>query len=241
MILTKSNILIVSIILLCFSFALCELQGEYFLSSISKSFIVPLFTLLYFLNVQNKSPYFSWFLILFSISELMVFAEFYIDSEKAFDVYYMFGNLLYIIAYILLLIEVCKSLNFKSVLKNYKAHLVVLSILNIYMVYVLITIVDPFLFNNSFMIGIELTYNIVMLLLLTFSLIAYFYNDNKKSLALFLGSLSIVFSEVVQIAYFYIADKDLLNFISTVLFVLAFSFYYYHSRIKIEQGFRAIS
>lgn len=240
MILSKSNILIVSIILLCFSFALFEYKEEYFISSISKSFIVPLFTLLYFLNVKIKSPYFSWFLILFSISELMVFAEFYIDSEKAFDVYYMFGNLLYIIAYILLLIDVCKSLNFKLVFKNYKAHLIILTLLNIYMIYVLITIVNPFMFN-SVMIGFELIYNIVMLLLLTFSLIAYFYNDDKKSLILFLGSLSIVFSEVIQIAYFYITDQGLLNFVSTVLFVLAFIFYYSHSRIKVGQGFKPAS
>ncbi|TYA57258.1 hypothetical protein [Formosa maritima] len=239
MILSKSNILIVTIILLCFSFALFEFQEEYFISSISKSFIVPLFTLLYFINEKNKSPFFTWFLLLFSISELMVFAEFYIQTDRAFDLYYMIGNLLYIFAYILLLIEVCNSLNFKLVLKNYKAHLVVLTLLNVYMVYVLITIVNPFMFN-SFMIVIELTYNIVMLLLLTFSLIAYFYNDDKKSLALFLGSLSIVFSEVIQIAYFYITDKELLNFISTILFVLAFCFFYYHSRVKMGEGFKAV-
>ncbi|WP_406847832.1 hypothetical protein [Xanthomarina sp. GH4-25] len=202
---------------------------------------MPLFTLLYFINVKDKSRYFSWFLILFSISELLVFAEFYINTDKIFDLYYMFGNLLYIAAYCLLLLEVCKSLDFKAVLKNYKAHLAVLSILNGYMVYVLITIVNPFLFNNSFMIGIELIYNIVMLLLLSLSLIAYFYNDNKKSLALFLGSLSIVFSEVIQIAYFYITDQDILNFVSTVLFVMAFSFYYYHSRISLEYRFKAAS
>jgi hypothetical protein len=241
MILSKSNFLIVLIILLCISFALFEFKEEYFISSISKSFIVPLFTLLYFLNVKNKSPFFSWFLILFSVSELMIFFEFYLDSDKAFDLYYMFGNLLYISAYVLLIIEVCRGLNYKSVIKNYRAHLIILFILNIYMVYVLFSIVNPFLLNNSFMIGIELFYNIVMLVLLTLSLIAYFYSDNKKSLILFLGSLCIVFSEVIQVAYFYITDQDLLNFVSTLLFVLAFSFYYYHSIIKKGQGFKAVS
>lgn len=240
MILTKSNILIVSIILLCFSFALFEFQEEYFISSLSRSFIVPLFTLLYILNVKDKSPYFFGFLILFSISELTVLVEFYLESDKAFNTYYMIGNLLYISAYLLLIIEVCKNLNFKVVFKNYKVHLLILILLNTYMVYVLLTIVYPHLINSSYMIAIELFYNIVMLLLLTLSLIGYFYNDSKKSLVLFLGSLCIVFSEVIQIAYFYVSDLDSLNFIATILFVLAFSFYYFHSRIKVEQEFKAV-
>jgi hypothetical protein len=99
--------------------------------------------------------------------------------------------------------------------------------------------VNPYLVN-SLLIGFELTYNVVMLVLLTLSLIAYFYNDNIKSLSIFLGSLCIVFSEVIQIAYYYITDQDFLNFISTILFVLAFCFYYYYSRISPKKDLKAI-
>jgi len=239
MIFSKSNILIGTIICLCISFALCEINEMYFISSISKSFIVPLFTLLYIINVKRKSTYFFWFLILFSVSELTIFAEYYIDSDSVFEIYYMIGNLLYILAYILLTLEVCKSLDFKKVFKNYKVHLFILTLLNIYMVYVLITIVNPYLIG-SVLIVFELIYNIVMLVLLTLSLIAYFYNDNIKSLSIFLGSLCIVFSEVIQIAYYYITDQDFLNFISTILFVLAFCFYYYYSRISFKKDLKAV-
>ncbi len=240
MVFSKSNILIGAIICLCMSFALFEIKEEYFISSISKSFIVPLFTLLYIINVKRKSPYFFGFLILFSVSELMIFAEYYfIDFYPDFDVYYIIGNLLYIFAYILLTLEVCKSLDYKKVFKNYKAHLFILTLLNVYMVYVLITIVTPYLIGTV-LIVFELIYNIIMLLLLTLSLIAYFYNDNIKSLSIFLGSLCIVFSEVIQIAYYYITDQDFLNYISTILFVLAFCFYYYYSIISLKKDSKAV-
>jgi hypothetical protein len=237
MILTKSNILIASIIVVCISFALFQFNEEYFISSISKSFIVPLFTLLYLINVKNKSPYFTWFLILFSISELSCVWQYYLVTDEALDTYYTIGNSLYIIAYILLLFEVVKDLDFKKVIKNYKLHFIILGILNVYIVYVLLSIVDP-VFSNSYLYYIELIYNVVMLLLLTFSLIAYFCNDNKKTLLFFLGTLCIVFSEFIQIAYFYIIDQDMLNFTSTLLFVLAFCFFYFHSRIKKERTFK---
>lgn len=235
--LTKSNILIASIILLCFSFALFQFQEEYFISTISKSLIVPLFTLLYFINVKNKSPYFTWFLVLFSISDISSFIGYYLNTTKALDIYYILGNTLYIVAYILLIFEVVKGLNVKKVIKNYKLHLLVLGLLNVYIVYVLLNIVDP-VFSNSYLVYVELVYNMVMLLLLSFALIAYFYNDSKRSLLFFLGSLCIVFSEFIQIAYFYIVDQDMLNFTSTILFVLAFSFYYFHSRIRNEKTFK---
>lgn len=235
--LTKSNILIASIILLCFSFALCQFQEEYFISTISKSLIVPLFTLLYFINVKNKSSYFTWFLVLFSISDISSFIGYYLNTTQALDIYYILGNTLYIVAYILLIFEVVKGLSVKKVIKNYKLHLLVLGLLNVYIVYVLLNIVNP-VFSNSYLVYVELVYNVVMLLLLSFALIAYFYNDSKRSLLFFLGSLCIVFSEFIQIAYFYIVDQDMLNFTSTILFVLAFSFYYFHSRIRNEKTFK---
>lgn len=227
----KSTVLIGFIVMLCIAFAIFEFKQEYVISSLCKSLIVPMFTVLYFINVKNRSFYFTLFLILFSISELSVFLEYFVESDFTFDIYYTLGNLLYILAYIALLLEVYKSMDIKNVLKNYRIHLVVLSALNIYIIYVLLTIVNPYL-EGSFLFYIELVYNIVMLLLLTASLIGYFYNDNKKSLLLFFGSMCIVFSEVIQVAYYYISDKDLLNLSQTLLFVLAFCFFYFQSKIQ---------
>jgi hypothetical protein len=174
---------------------------------------------------------------LFSFSDLSAFLQYYLETEQALDFYYVIGNLFYIVAYILLLFEVVKGMDIKRILKNYKLHLIVLGVLNIYIVYVLLTIVYPII-NDGNLIYIELIYNIVMLMLLTFSLIAYFYNDNKKTLLFFLGTLCIVFSEFIQIAYYYIIDQEMFNFTSTLLFVLAFFFYYFHSRIRNEKTFK---
>ncbi|MEO8933022.1 MAG: hypothetical protein ABI295_01840 [Xanthomarina sp.] len=231
MVLNKSNILIGGIVLLCISFTLFQFQELDYISNISKALIVPLITVLYFINAKYKSTYFTWFFILFSFSELLVFSEYFLKTKNELHFYYVIGNSLYILAYIFLLNEVIKGLNFKKVFKNYKLQLFVLSILNIYIVYVLYTIVQPLLALSS-MVFIEFVYNTVMLLLLTFALIAYFYNDNKKSLLFFLGTLCLVFSEFIQVAYFYITDKNLFIFASTLLFVMAFCFFYFHAKTR---------
>ncbi|PNQ72692.1 hypothetical protein C1T31_11155 [Hanstruepera neustonica] len=235
----KSNILIGFIIMLCVAFTVFEFKQEYFLSQFFRALIVPLFALLYFNNVKRRSIYFTWFLILYSISELSVFNELFFDFSTMTDeqltlydsINYTVGNIIYIAAYILLLIDVMKTLDIKMVFKNYRIHLVVLSALNVYIIYVLLTIVNPYV-EGSYLFFIELIYNIVMLLILTSCLISYFYNDNKKSLLLFFGSICIVFSEVIQVAYYYISDKDLLNLMQTLLFVLAFSFFHFQSKIR---------
>jgi low temperature requirement protein LtrA len=99
----------------------------------------------------------------------------------------------------------------------------VLLALNIWLVYVLQSIVLSEL-NRKSEYYLELTYNIVMLILLSGSLLNYFYRDNQKSLYLFLGALCIVFSEVIDVAYMYISQRALLNFLSTTLSLSAFYF-----------------
>ncbi|MGY0392097.1 hypothetical protein ACW5R3_06055 [Bizionia sp. KMM 8389] len=229
-----TNILISLSVMLCIAFVVFQINGQEFLSTICKSLIVPLFTVIYFLDVSKKSKYFTLFLVLYSISELSVFLEYTLfeEDQLVLDAYYVIGNLIYIAAYVFLLLEVFKTIDFKNILKNYLVHVIVLTGLNVYIIYVLINIVSPrFQFEMSSLIIVELLYNIAMLLLLTFSSISYFYNDSKKTLLMFFGSICIVFSEVIQIAYYYIADQDLLNIVHVLLFVMAFYFFYFQSRM----------
>ena len=148
--------------------------------------------------------------------------------------YYYVANGLYIVAYTTLFIKVLKSLSFLEVIKNYKLHLGVLIALNIYIAYVLQIIINPYVaeFNQYI---VEIVYNIVMLLLLSGSLLNYFYKDDKKSLFMFLGSLSIVFSEVIGVAYLYVAQQNLLNFLSTTLTMLAFYFFCMQTKMNHEE------
>lgn len=232
---TKSRVLIGFAIILCILFVIFQFNEMEYLSRASRSLIVPVFTILYFQRVINKSFYFSMFLVLFSISELMALVTEYIP----YQIDYFLGNGLYIVGYVFLLLEILKSVNISHIINNYGIHLVVLGILNIYIIYVLLKIVYPFV-SFSFEFVVELAYNIVMLMLLSISLLNYFYRDNRKSLLLFLGSLCIVFSEVILVAYLYISEKNLLIFSSSILSILAFYFFYFQSTLENEKRTKVI-
>ena len=116
-------------------------------------------------------------------------------------------------------------------LRNFKIHLIVLTALNIYLIYVLQLIVESEL-EYKYEYHMELVYNVVMLLLLSIALLTYFYRDNKKSLYLFIGALFIVFSEVLDVAYNYIDQRSLLNILGTTLALCAFYFFYQQALLK---------
>ena len=223
----KSKILVLFIVSAFVLFGLSQFTGNQDVCRYSRASILPLITILYFLSVKRKALFFSLFLVTYAVSDLMEFSENLIPHY----IYYYLGNSLYVVAYGFLLLEICKSVSLFHVIKNYKIHVVVLTILNIYIVYVLQVIIDPYTeFTSAYFL--ELSYNIIMLLLLSGALLNYFYRDNRKSLYLFIGSLCVVFSEVINVAYLYITETNTLNFISTSLAVLAFYFYYQQSKFK---------
>jgi hypothetical protein len=226
----KSKLLVVLIIVAYISFVITQFTGHENICLISRSLLLPIFALLYFSKVKEKTLFFTLFFVFFAVSDLMVLAE----SVLPYSInYYYLGNSLYIIAYGFLLFKICKSVCVFHVLKNHRIHLVVLTALNIYIVYVLQIIINPYVeFGNEFFL--ELIYNIMILLVLSVSLLNYFYKDNKKSLYLFIGSLSMVFSEVINVAYLYVSETSMLNFISSSLAVLAFYFYYQQAKLENE-------
>ena len=228
----KSKIL-VGFVLLCYIlFAVFEFNGNQVVAYYFHSFIVPLITIIYIFFIKRKSKLFLWFLIVYSLSDILgiVIDNIPVDGTSSlYDFEYYFGNGLYILAYIFLILKIGKSLSFKHVVKHFKLHLVVLSILNIYLIYVLQNIISPNLILDSDFY-IEFVYNVVTILLLSIALLNYFYKDNRKSLYLFLGALCIVFSEVMDIAYIYITQRSLLNFLATTLALSAFYFFYQQSK-----------
>ncbi|MFG6687574.1 hypothetical protein ACGK9U_13400 [Mariniflexile sp. HNIBRBA6329] len=228
---SKSKVLVILALLLFVLSVSFQYRDEGAIATDLKSAILPIVTLFYFITVKKKSLFFTVFLLLFSFSELMVFIRPYVS----YNLDYFLGNSLYILAYSFLIIEISKSISLYHVLRNYKIHLLVLTILNIYIIHVLQTIVDPFV-EKSNEYYVELIYNIVMLLLLSVALVNYFYKDNVKALYLFIGALCIVFAEVIWVAYTYISERHLLQMVSTSLYVLAYYFFYKQS--KIEQEFK---
>ena len=233
---SKSKVLIGFILLMYVLFAIYEFNGNDAVAFSLDCLIVPLIALTYVIFTKRRNIFFLLFILCYSISDLMGIIVAYMPSSEVVnwgDIDYFLGNSLFILAYVFLVVKISKSLNLLYVLRNFKIHLVVLTILNVYLVYVLQVILSPNL-NMLNEYYLEMIYNIVMLLLLSVALLNYFYRDNKKSLYLFIGALCIVFSEVMQVAYFYIAERSLLNFISTTLTLVAFYFFYQQSRLLNE-------
>ena len=229
----KSKVLIGSVLIVYILFSVFEFTGKYELSFYFDSLIIPLITLIYILYVKKKDIYFLLFLLFYTIGDFFVLGINFVSYQEGvmlFEYEYHIINSMYIIAYIFLLIKISKSLSFSHVIKNFKIHLIVLTILNVYLIYVLQVIVKP---NISIDIDyyFELIYNIVTLLLLSIALLNYFYRDNHKSLYLFLGVLCLVFSEVIDIAFIYVAQRSILNFLATTLSLGAFYFLYQQSKL----------
>jgi hypothetical protein len=232
----KSKIFVLFIVVAFILFGVSQFLGNEMVCRVSRALILPLFTIMYFATVQRKTLFFSLFLLSYAISDLMELSE----NQVPYFLYYFIGNILYVMAYGFLFLEICKSVNLFHMLKNYKIHVMVLTLLNVYIVYVLQVIIDPYTQLDA-KYFLELSYNIMMLLLLSASLLNYFYRDNKKALFLFIGSLCIVFSEVINVAYLYITETSTLNFISSTLAVLAFYFYFQQSKLENEVASRIVT
>ncbi|WOD43654.1 hypothetical protein [Hwangdonia lutea] len=226
---TFSKVLIGLISLVYSLFVGFEFFGHPTVATHISVLIIPLIVLLYFVSVKKKTLFFSLFLIFYAIPELLLFVK----DAMVYQTYYYICNTLCVAAYVFLLIEIYKSINFKEVLKRFKVQVIVLAILSLYMGFVLFKIISPSL-RISVEYILEITYNILILLVLSVSLLNYFYKDDKKSLFLFLGALCIVFSEVINIAYIYLANQNLLNFMFVSLFVLAFFFLLQQSKLDDE-------
>ncbi len=224
---------LVSLIMLCVMiFIISHINGNEWLANTSRALIVPLFTVLYFVNSKKLSHYFMIFLICYSISDLISIYGF----NKRWEGEYYIGNCLYIVAYLAFSYEILLSISKDHILKYFKAHLVVLGIVNVYANIVLIKFQSDYVSSLDYIL--ELFYNISTIVLVSVSLLNYFYRDDKKALILFLGSLSIAVSEVIQIAYYYLmdaSDSNVLNVSYSLFLILGFYFYYVQSKLEYEE------
>lgn len=224
----KSKLLSGIIIVLTISFIGFQIFQLDLIGGFVRGLILPLLTVLYCISGKSKSNYFFYFLMFYALSEFTgVFSYFAYYSVVVDNLIYYVGNLSYITAYIFLILEVLKSINLKSVINRFPVHIIIMLVLDIYSVYLVseIAVKSDYL-NGMIDYVIEIIYNIVIMLLLTVTLINYISRDSKKAMNLLLGALCIVFSEVMQVAYFYVSEKNILNVTYSVLLVFAFCFFY---------------
>lgn len=220
--------LVFALVHLCFAFVGDEVYSIGF-RALALSFLV----VLYILKVKKRNNWFLGFLAFYAIGDAFSFVSWFTNTEQSADldlVYYYVGNSVYIIAYLLLIIRIALGLNFKEILKKHMFYVLLLGLLNVFCVYFISDATTEFIDSSSHLM--EDTYNAIIVILMSFSVLGYLAHDDQKSIKILIGSMLIVFSEILQLAYFYVADFNVLYVICSILFTLAFLFFYLQSRLE---------
>ncbi|WP_299117235.1 hypothetical protein [uncultured Winogradskyella sp.] len=224
---------ILKVVLLLLGGVFIVLQGFAFEkegSAISALMLVIL-TFLYCRWTEHKTKYFFWFLIFFTIAQLVSFYAFFApefkDSET--DYFYYTANTLYIISYSFLTIKMLVDLNLKKVFSELSIPIIILIVLDIFCVILVTDTTQNVLSYEEYIL--EFVYNAIIMLLLSVALINYMYRNDNKSMLFLIGSICIVFSEIIQLAYYYILNDNNLGFIYSFFLVIAFLFFYLQSQL----------
>jgi hypothetical protein len=227
-----NRILKVVLLLLGGSFVILEgLAFEVYAAAVSAAMLL-LLTVLYCKWTENKTKYFFWFLVTFTLAHLLSYVSYYDVEirEMQIDYFYYILNLLYILAYVFLVIKMIRGLQLKKVFQELSIPIFVLIVLDIFCVYILSDTTEDIL--GIYEYALELLYNSVVMVLLSLGLINYMYRNDNKSMLFLIGSICIVFSEIIQLAYYYILDEDILGFIYSFFLVMAFLFFYLQSQLE---------
>ncbi|RLD30224.1 MAG: hypothetical protein DRI75_00690 [Bacteroidetes bacterium] len=240
----NKKILLGFIIVLAIVFIGLQIFNMQEIAEYVRPLILPLLLISYCLTRKERSSYFFYFLLFYSITEFSsFFTHFARESYFVDSLMYYGGNTLYITAYVFLILEIFKSMNVKRIFNRFTTYILILVALDIYS----IILVTDIAIKSELLYGvydylIEITYNIVIMLLLSITLINYISKHTKKAMNLLLGALCIVFSEVIQVAYYYVSDQNILSIVYSSLLVLAFTFFYFQSSLNYEDSetFKAV-
>jgi len=189
-----------------------------------------LLTYLYLGWTEDKSKLFSSFLLLFTSAHIISFIIWFMpmveDGEP--DYLYYVANILCILSYTLLIIKMFIHFNLKAVLSQLTVPIVILVILDVFCVTLISSTTEGAFSYYEYIL--EYFYNAVIMMLLSIALINYMYRNNNKSMLFLIGAIFMVFSEIIQLAYFYILDINILGFVYSTFLVVAFSFFYIQSQ-----------
>ncbi len=229
----KARILISAVIVLAILFIgfRCLQMDTY--ADIVRPLILPL-VLLHFIMTSVKRGYFFFFLLLYALGDLLGITYYIVEVSYEVDglLYYM-ANCFYIASYISLIVYIFRLLDMKQLIKRLSLYIFILFLLDVYCV----VLVTNIAFESEILTSLpeyvlEFSYNAVIMALLTVALLNYLSKDSKKALYLFIGSVLIVFSEVIQVAYFYVAEMYILNVIYSLFLALAFLTFIVQFKLK---------
>ncbi|MCD2259280.1 hypothetical protein [Psychroserpens luteolus] len=231
-----SKILGIILILLSILFLGLQSLGKEFDAFGVKALAMTVLIILYFVNVKQKHILFILFLVTYAAAEIHNYFTYNLfpPENATYDIHYLIGNGLYISAYLFLIARILSIMNFRKAILRFSMQTLLLFALGIFVVY-MITDLSKEGIGIDYGYTVEMVYNSIIMFLVCLALVNYMYNDSKKSMNLLIGSICIVFSEVIQIAYYYISDFDnTLSVIYSFFLVGAFVFFYLQSRLVQE-------
>lgn len=224
---------IIKVILIVLSACFVVLEGLKYgkeASAIS-AFMFVLLTVLYCRITDNKNKLFFSFLVIFTVSHIMSCLSWYIYlDENSIDYGYYLGNALYMLSYGFLIALVVREMNFKQIVSKFLVTIIILVILNIFCVTLVTDTTKNVLSLPEY--TLEFMYNAIVMILLSVSLINYMHRDDNKAMLFLVGTIFIFFSEMIQLAYYYISYTNDLGTIYSTFLVLAFTFFYLQSQLQ---------
>ncbi|GGI58411.1 hypothetical protein [Winogradskyella haliclonae] len=229
-----NRLLKVALVILSVAFIILEVLKVDLYNDWASALLLLLLTYLYRRSIDlktKKRPYFLYFLIAFTISEILSLSSNYIllVTETVNYDYYL-GNFFYMLAYVFLILRCMLTMKFKAIVKQFPVTLIILAVLGVFCVTLITETAQTKLETPEYIT--EFLYNIIVMTLLSVALISYMDKGDNKSMLFLIGSMFIFFSEMIQLAYYYVADMTHLAAIYSVFLVLAFVFYYLQSSLK---------
>jgi len=201
-----------------------------------KALGMSLLVVLYIFEVKKKHILFMLFLLSYCAAEIHNYFTYDMIpvAGSKYNLHYLIGNTLYISAYIFLILRIFSMMNFKKALSRFPVQILLLFILGNFVVFMVTDLADS-KWILDYTHNVEVFYNSVVMFLVCLALLNCMYNDNKKSMNLLIGCIFIVFSEITQVAYFYVSNLDnTLNVTYSVFLVGAFVFFYIQSKLSEE-------
>lgn len=227
--LLKISLVMLSLVFIFFKIFKLELYAD----SLAFALLV-MFSVLYLRQtkaLKKRNLFFLLFLICFALSQLLNFISHFLFIENGnVDYLYYVSNVIFMIAYIFLILRCVITMSFLKIIKKFAVTIIILLLLSIFCVTLITETAENQLSASQYMI--EFLYNVVVMGLLSVSLINYMDKSDNKSMLFFMGCMFVFFSEMLQLAYYYIDELVYLAASYSVFLVLAFVFFYLQSKIK---------
>ncbi|NRB59235.1 MAG: hypothetical protein HRU50_04750 [Winogradskyella sp.] len=232
-----SKIVKILIILLSVSFVTLQWMGLEKISLLAGSASLVFFLVYYLIWGNTKATNFVLFILFFTLGFLVSSIDFFIEdiNQSTLNTLYFSGNILYISAYTFLIMKIIQGLNLKKVLLKSPFVSIVLLVLDVFFVILVTEVTLSELPKDEYQIFsqlVEYFYTGIIMLVLSMALINYLHRYDNKSMLILIGSICIVFSEIMQLTYFYVLEEPFINFIYGFFIVLAFVFLYKQSKLK---------